>query len=345
MLLAKINEPSAQKVSLMIKRLINLLIIAMALTASSAFAVNCQRAATPLENTICNNANLNWLDDTMSNVYRAMLVYRDAPSVHAEYVAWEKSLDDCSSDECIERAYYAGISKIAEAEPNFSWDGRWWNTSAANMSGGVVQFSHSADWSITADIRIWAGMNKDEFTAEARKINGMVLIDDMIDSKKCKVLFIPRKSGAIQAYSNADWGCRLSMPSGAFIDGRYLKSDTDPRPKATLQSLAIFSDPKMDERFRALVGNDYQKFVDTANIYIYTVDIDNVGATVVSMWVRGAANTRTAIVMYAGSNIWAARIQPDGKGKLAFSYFSTLGNDAVLMPRTIAEWKLRYMDQ
>lgn len=44
------------------------------------------------------------------------------------------------------------------------------------------------------------------------------------------------------------------MPTGAFIDGRYLRSDHDPRPKATLYSLGIFSDPKMDERFRALVG-------------------------------------------------------------------------------------------
>lgn len=324
----------------MIKRLINLLILITACSASSAFAVNCQRASTPLENTICNNDNLSWLDNTMSSVYRAMLVYRDARQVHQEYEAWEKSLESCASDSCIERAYYSGISRIAEAQPGFAWEGRWWNTSAANMSGGVIQFSHSADWSITADIPIWAGMNKDEFTAEARKINGMVLIDDMVDSKQCKVLFIPRKSGAIQAYSNADWGCRLSMPNGAFIDGRYLKSEQDPRPKATLLSLEIFTDPKMDERFRTLVGDDYQKFVDTANIYIYHEDIDNIGATVVSMWVRGAANTRTAIVMYTASNIWAARVEPDGKGKLAFSYFSTQGNSLAKMPRTIAEWKL-----
>lgn len=329
----------------MIKRLINLLIIVVAFSVPSAFAVNCQRASTPLENTICNNENLNWLDDTMSSVYRAMLIYRDAKAVHQEFMTWEKSLESCSSDDCIERAYYAGISKIAEAEPGFDWEGRWWNTSAANMSGGVVQFSHSAEWSITADIRIWAGLNKDEFTAEARKINGMVLIDNMIDSKQCKVLFIPRKSGAVQAYSNADWGCRLSMPNGAFIDGRYLKSNTDPRPKATLLSLGIFPNPQMDERFRTLVGNDYQKFVDTANIYIYHVDIDNIGATAISMWLRGAANTHTAIVMYTASNIWAARVEPDEKGKLVFSYYSTQNNDIKKMPRTIAEWKLRYLDQ
>ncbi|MGL5698082.1 MAG: hypothetical protein ACRCYL_02085, partial [Kluyvera sp.] len=101
----------------------------------------------------------------------------------------------------------------------------------------------------------------------------------------------------------------------------------------------------MDDRFRTLVGEDYQKFVDTANIYIYQDDIDNVGATVVSMWVRGAANSRTAIIMYTANNIWAARVEPDASGKLRFSYFSTQGNDVTKMPRTLAGWKLRYLDQ
>lgn len=312
---------------------------------SSAFAVDCQRATTPLENTICNNDNLRWLDSTMSNVYRAMLVTRDAQQVHQEYMAWEKSLESCASDECIERAYYAGISQIADAQPDFNWEGRWWNTSSANMSGGMIQFSHSAQWSVTADIRIWAGLNHDEFTAEARKINGMVLIDDMVDSKNCKVLFINRKNGAIQAYSNADWGCRLSLPNGAFIDGRYLKAEKDPRPPATLLSLAIFTNPEMDARFRNLVGGDYQKFVDTANIYIYKEDVDNIGATVVSMWVRGAANTRTAVIMYTANDIWAARVEPGPDNKPRFSYFSTQGNDVKTMPRTLAEWKLSHLDR
>jgi len=329
----------------MIKRLITLSIIAATFMASSAWAVNCRRAATPLENTICNNDYLSWLDDTMLNIYRAMLVNRDARQIHQEYLTWEKSLERCASDECIERAYYAGISKIAEAQPGFDWEGQWWNTSAANMNGGVIHFSHSAEWSVTTDIRVWAGTNRDEFTAEARKINDMVLIDNMVDSKQCKVLIIPRKSGAIQVYTNAEWGCQLSMPNGAFIDGRYLKADKDPRPKATLLSLAIFSDPKMDERFRALVGDDYQKFVDTANVYIYHDDIDNIGASVITMWVRGAANTRTAIIMYTASNIWAARIEPDGQGKLAFSWFTTQDKKVAKMPRTIAEWKMRYMDR
>lgn len=92
----------------------------------------------------------------------------------------------------------------------------------------------------------------------------------------------------------------------------------------------------MDERFRKMVGEDYQKFVDTANIYIYQEDIDNIGATVVSMWVRGAANVRTAIIMYTASDIWAARVEPDANGKLAFSYFSTR---AMMWPKCRALWQ------
>jgi hypothetical protein len=329
----------------MIGRLINCLILTLSLFTTSAFAVNCLRASTPLENTICSNENLHWLDSTMSVIYRTMLVHGNSHDVQQRYGDWESSLKNCTTDECIERAYYEGISTISDAAPDFDWEGRWWNTSVSNMSGGTIQFSRSAEWSMTTDIRVWSGLNKDEFTAEARKVNGMVLVKNIADTNDCRLLFIPRKSGAIQVFSNADLSCGLSMPGGAFIDGRYERSDVDPRPKSTLLSLDIFSDAKMDERFRKLVGDDYQKFVDTANVYIYQPDIDNIGATVVSMWVRGAANSQTAIIMYTAGNIWAARVYPDKNGKLQLSYFSTLGNDLRTMTRTIAGWKLRFLEK
>lgn len=329
----------------MIQRLINCLLLSLSLFSTSALAVNCLRASTPLENTICSNDNLHWLDSTMSVIYRAMLVNGNARDVQQRYTAWASSLENCSSDNCIERAYYEGISDISDVATDFDWEGHWWNTSVSNMSGGTIHFSHSAEWSVITDIRVWSGLNKDEFTAEARKIYGMALVERIADTSNCRLLLIPRKSGALQVFSNADWSCGLFMPSGAFIDGRYVRAESDPRPKATLLSLNVFSDPKMDERFRALVGADYQKFVDTANVYIYQDDIDNIGATVVSMWVRGAANRRTAIVMYTKSDIWAARVEPNKEGKLELKYFSTKGKDLRTMTRTIAGWKLRFMDR
>jgi len=49
------------------------LFLLMLFFSASALAVNCQRAVTPLENTICNNDNLHWLDSTLMVVYHQAL--------------------------------------------------------------------------------------------------------------------------------------------------------------------------------------------------------------------------------------------------------------------------------
>lgn len=64
-------------------------VLLVGLTSSQAMAVNCQRATTPLENTICSNDGLHWLDTTMTIIYRAMLVKEDSLKVHSQYENWE----------------------------------------------------------------------------------------------------------------------------------------------------------------------------------------------------------------------------------------------------------------
>lgn len=325
-------------------RLITCLCLSLPLFATGARAVNCSRAVTPVENTVCSSDNLRWLDGTLNDIYRKRLAKYDAREVNQQYTTWEKSLKNCTSDGCIERAYYEGISLLSSPAPDFDWQGQWWNSSAPNMSDGTIQFSRSAEWSVTADIRVRAGRNRDEYTAEARKIYGMALIEGMADTSGCRVLLIPRRSGALQVYSNGDGGCRLSMPGGGFIDGRYLRASRDPRPPATLLSLGILPDKATDDRFRALVGDDYQQFVNTANVYLYQQDLDNIGASVISLWLRGAANSHNAIIMYTPGDIWAGRISPDEKGNRQLHYFSTKGGDIKTMPRTLVSWRMRYFE-
>ncbi|MCS5451936.1 lysozyme inhibitor LprI family protein [Enterobacter huaxiensis] len=329
----------------MTRRIYSCLFFLLLFFSGSALAVNCQRAVTPLENTICNNDNLHWLDSTLSVVYHQALQHEGVEGSNKKYDDWEKLLEKCTSDTCIERAYYAGISALSDANRDFKWEGKWWNMLAPNMSGGVIQFSRNAQWSATLDIRAWAGLNKDEFTAEARRLYGMLVVEKVAETSNCKLLLIPKKDGSLQIYSNSDWGCRLSMPAGAFLDGAYKLSDVDPRPKPTLLSLGIFADGAMDQKFRDLVKDDYQNFVDSANVYIYQNDIDNIGARVLSMWVQGAANSRTAIIMYTPKGeIWAGRISPAKGGGLELHYYSTDGSDQRKMPRTLAAWKLRFLD-
>ena len=320
-------------------RCFNLLFLLTLFFSGGAMAINCQRAVTPLENTICNNDNLHWLDSTLSLIYNQAVLEEGVADIDKKYDEWEKLLEKCTSDTCIERAYYAGISAISDTDRNFKWEGKWWNMLAPNMSGGVIQFSRNAQWSVTLDIRAWAGNNEDEFTAEARRLYGMLAVARVVDTSNCKLLLIPRKDGSLQVYRNSDWGCRLSMPTGVVLAGAYKLSETDPRPKATLLSLGIFTDSARDEIFRALVGEDYQNFVDSANVYIYQNDIDNIGARVLSMWVQGAANSRTAIIMYTPKGeIWAGRISPEKGGGLELRYYSTDGSDQRKMPRTLAVW-------
>ncbi|AIR04367.1 hypothetical protein JT31_07015 [Cedecea neteri] len=330
----------------MLKRILSTLLFMAGFYAGNAMAVDCQRAATPLDNTICNNDTLHWLDSTMDMIYHSMLVKNNAAQVHKDYLEWDKSLESCTSDGCIERAYYEGISRISGVQEDFDWQGNWWNTTAANRSGGNITLSRNAEWSLTVDIRAWAGANHDDFTAEARKIYGMAIVEKVKDTSNCKLLFIPRQDGSIQVHSNADWGCKLSMPKGVFIDGRYVKSQTDPRPKATLLSIGVFPDAATDTRFRAMVGDDYQNFVDAANVYIYQDDIDNIGAKVISMWVRGEANRHTAIVMYTSDGkMWAARTSPGKNGIQEAKFYRSKGNETGPLPRTLQGWKLRFLDK
>lgn len=323
------------------------LFILLNLYACSAWAVNCRRAATPLENTICKNDNLRWLDQTLDTIYRSRLDQDDTRSIRQQYAAWEASLQTCTTDNCIRRAYYKGINMVSDVKTDFTWQGQWWNMLAPHMSGSVLQFSRSSEWSIDTDIRVWAGVNREEFTAEARKVYGMVLVENIRDVSDCLILIIPRQDGSLQVHSNAEWGCRLIMPNGAFIDGLYQSAEKDPRPSATLYSLGVLPTNALDQKFRALVGDDYQQFVDTANVFIYENDRDNMGATVVSMWLRGAANRQTAMIIYTPQgDIWAARLFPPARpgGKLQMHYFTTR-DDKTRLPRTLDIWKERYQDQ
>lgn len=326
----------------MTKRIICLL-LGLGFYTGHAQAVNCHRAITTVDNTICNDDNLRWLDSIMSQV---MLVKYDSPNVRKDYNDWVTSLEKCTSNDCIERAYYQGISLISGVDKNFDWQGIWWNTLTVNRSGGKLNFSRSAEWSFTLHVNAWSGANRVDFTAEARKLYGIAVIENIKDTSNCKLLLIPLRDGSLQVHSNADWGCRISMPEGVFVDGHYVKSLTDPRPKATLLSIGVFSDEAMDTRFRKMVGEDYQSFVDLANVYIYRDDNDNIGAKVISMWVRGEANRRTAIVMYTPEgDMWAARTLHGKGGVLAARFYRSKGNERDQLPRTLQSWKSRFLDQ
>ncbi|MFV8766484.1 hypothetical protein ACNSPB_04500, partial [Yersinia enterocolitica] len=222
---------------------------------------------------------------------------------------------------------------------------QWWNITKGNDRGGVIKITRVAEWGFSIDSRAWSGENTGDFRAEARKIEGLAVVDLIENTANCRLLLIPIKDGSIQVHSNGSWGCRISMPKDVFIDGQYVRAEKDPREIPTLLSIGIFTDAKNDQIFRDLVGEHYSQFVASANVYIYSQDRDNRGAKVLSTWVRGAANKRASIIMYNRSGLmWAAYVAPDKNGNLRIHYFTNVPEDKAIRPKTIVAWQQAFMD-
>ncbi|EOF8222710.1 lysozyme inhibitor LprI family protein [Yersinia enterocolitica] len=321
------------------------LFLLMMVVSSSSFAINCQRAATPVEYTVCGDEDLHWLDQTFSDIYQAMLVKYDTETVYQQRQVWEKSLNSCTSNNCIQRAYFQGIASMSDIDKNFDWSGQWWNITKGNDRGGVIKITRVAEWGFSIDSRAWSGENTGDFRAEARMVEGLAVVDLIENTANCRLLLIPLKDASIQVHSNGSWGCRISMPKDVFIDGQYVRAEKDPREIPTLLSIGIFTDAKNDQIFRDLVGEHYSQFVASANVYIYSQDRDNRGEKVLSTWVRGAANKRASIIMYNRNGLmWAAYVAPDKNGNLRIHYFTNVPEDKDKRPKTIVEWQQTFRD-
>lgn len=318
----------------------------MMIFSSSSFAINCQRAVTPVEYTVCSNENLHWLDQTFSEIYQAMLINYDTETVYQQRRIWEKALNSCTSDTCIQRAYFQGIASMSDIDKNMQWEGQWWNVTKGNDRGGIIEINRVTEWGFNIDSRAWSGANSGSFRANARKVEGLAVVDVIDKTANCHLLLIPIKDGSIQVHSNGSWGCRISMPKDVFIDGQYIKADSDPREEPTLLSIGIFTNAKDDKNFRDLVGDHYAQFVASANVYIYTDDLDNRGAKVLTTWVRGAANKRASIIMYNPSGqMWAAFVAPEKNGDLQVYYFTNVADDKGKRPKTITELQQTFIDE
>ncbi|AJJ11228.1 hypothetical protein CH64_1996 [Yersinia rohdei] len=322
-----------------------ILFLLMMIISSSSFAINCQRATTPVEYTVCGNEDLHWLDQTFSGIYQAMLVKYDTETVYQQRREWAKALNSCTSNSCIQRAYFQGIASMSDIDKNFNWNGQWWNVTKGNDRGGVIKITRVTDWGFSIDSHAWSGENSGHFMAEARKVEGLAVVDLIENTASCRLLLIPIKDGSMQVHSNGSWGCRISMPKDVFIDGQYVRAEKDPRPAPNLLNIGIFTDAAIDKSFRDLVGKNYDQFVASANVYLYINDKDNRGAKVLSTWVRGAANKRASIIMYNRiGQIWAAYVAPEKNGSLRVHYFTNVPENKEKRPKTIMEWQQTFID-
>lgn len=315
------------------------------LAASAAQAMDCGRASTVIENTVCDSKELLWLDRLFNDSFREV-VGENPQRVERVVSNWTHARDECTSASCLQRAYLNGIGQLYAVPETFDWDGTWWNTTVTQGNGGKILIHGAADWGFKMDATVWGGVYTSVLSGSVSDVYGVGYTNEIAWGGNCAIALIPRPDGKLEVRSDNPGSCDMLLPGEMAIDGVYVKSDRDPRPPATLLSLGIFPDKAMDDRFRALVGHEYQQYVDTATSFVYSQDQDSFGATVLTLWVKGMANRQSAMIMYTPEGkIWALRTEPGKENRGVTLHYATTEKEKTVMPKTLANWRLMFTEQ
>lgn len=312
--------------------------------ALPAQAVDCGRPSTIVESTVCDVQELSWLDRVFSDAFTEK-VMQDPTDTTRLVSDWTRSRDACRSTACLRGAYLTGIGQLHRSPTPFDWAGQWWNTSATAGNGGRILIKHPAKWQYAMDVEAWGGSYDFDFSSGLDFYGGVALSVKASWDGDCTLILIPLPDGRLKVSSDRRRKCDALLPGALAFDGVYVKAAADPRPPATLLSLGLFPDRATDDRFRQLVGSDYQHYLTTATRFVYADDLDNLGATVLSLWYDGMANRRAAIVMFTpAGNMWALRVEPGINGRLNVHYATTEA-DKDRLPETLRAWRARFIDR
>lgn len=308
-----------------------------------AHALECGLPTDLAERTICATPQLTWLDGIYNDTFHERV--KRNPELAAQLLKPRlDSTESCTNVRCLRDAYLSHISRLYDADRKMDWSGVWWNTTVPHGNSGRIQISNQNSWGFQMNATVEGGVYHSDFNGEVRFHSGIGFTDQIAWGGDCAIILVPLSSGRLKAISDSRSSCGLLLPGEISIDGIYVRSEADPRPPATLLTLGILPDSATDEAFRQLVGSDYQKYVDTATDFTYSEDLDNIGATVVSMWVKGMANRQSAMIMTTPQGqIWALRADPVAGGKGVTLHYATTATDKTDVPKTISAWQVRFI--
>lgn len=310
-------------------------------TASAAQAMDCGRASNVVENTVCDNPELVWLDRLFTNTFSDVMI-ADPQRYNRIAQNLAQARNGCVSESCLRSAYLHGIGELYGADGHPDWQGVWWNVSATHGNGGKIRITSVGRSELMMDAAVWGGIYHSAFSGKVTLAEGVGFTDKIAWGGGCSIILIPRPDNRLEVSSDKRGRCDMLLPGEMAIDGVYVKAENDPRPEASLLTLGIFPNRELDDRFRELAGSEYQQYLATATSFVYAQDLDRCGATVLTLWVKGMANQRSAIIMYTpDGKIWASRIEPGKDNKPVVSYLTTEESKDP-QPKTLRAWRARF---
>ena len=314
------------------------------LSVPAAQAIDCGRAASVIERTICSSPELTWMDRVFTDSFRDVVV-DDPQRINTLTQNWITARDTCSSNTCLQRAYLNGIGQLYGVPASFDWQGVWWNTTTTHGNGSKIVIHSATDWGFKMDATVWGGIYKSVLSGNVNNFYGVGYTNEINWGGNCAIMLVPRADGKLEVSSDNHGSCTMLLPGGISPDGVYVKADQDPRPTATLLSLGIFPNKALDDRFRDLVGDEYAEYLDTATSFVYGQDKDSMSATVLILWVKGMANQKSAIIMYTPEGkIWAMRMEPEKENSGLSLHYVTTEKDKTRIPKTLVNWRSTFVE-
>jgi hypothetical protein len=225
------------------------------------------------------------------------------------------------------------LDVIGGIPANALWSGEWKRMDTGRFSSATLVIFNELDSSFDFQIDAFNGANMGF-------INGTATYDGKSayyqnNSTGEKVTFT--MEGKIIELS-ANYTANGNAGAGVTYDGKYTKGDL---PEDTLLSMGYVSDEAQDNAFKAMVGKDYDLFLNTANIHEDGEDMDNLDATVTMWWVHGFGGSNESIVMYLpDGKLCAAVIDADHQSINVYTNASYITE----VPETIKAWARSFPD-
>lgn len=207
------------------------------------------------------------------------------------------------------------------------WSGAWNRLHAGLYDTAKIAIFNETKTGFDFQIDAFSGANMGF-------VGGYAVIDGASahfqDKDTSAELLFSLKDGLIDVKSSGD----ISYYAGAGVgfDGKYTK---DQLPEFTLLTEGYVSSKAQEDAFKAMVGADYELFLNTANIVADEQDLDGFGAQVYRWWVRGIALSNASIVMFLpDGNFCAGVIDPENNIIKVY----TNAADITAVPKTILAW-------
>lgn len=225
------------------------------------------------------------------------------------------------------------------AQKDFVWNGVW--SVPSRFTPSTLTISAVSASSFRFKIEATNGANMGEISGVARITGNRAYFDDRVSNKNasekygCTLTF--RHKGTFIDVDMTD-ECFKYAGSGVYFANKYYKGKQKVAENDFVY-LEVFPDMTLDNKFKALVGDDYERFLNAFHQIVPEEDLDELDAKVFSACVRGICPFTAGIIMYdTKGNIWAAVLDDSAQENIFAYYYTNVPDWTTKLPETIDKW-------